>query len=168
MRCPFCTAEETKVIDSRLALDGDGVRRRRECQSCHERFTTFERAELRIPAVRKNDGALVDFDENRLRAGMQRALEKRPVEADAVDHAVNSILHRLISSGEREIPSKKIGEWVMQELAQLDDVAYVRFASVYHRFQDLDAFRDELDRLKRRNTGKRRARLSVLNTGNKR
>jgi transcriptional repressor NrdR len=166
MRCPFCGTEDTKVIDSRLANDGDGVRRRRECQHCQERFTTFERSELRLPSVIKNDGSLVDFSESKLRTGIMRALEKRPVDSEAVDAAINRIIHKLNGWAEREVASKQIGEWVIEELAQLDDVAYVRFASVYRRFQDLDAFRRELDRLKRRNR-KTAARISVLKTGNK-
>jgi transcriptional repressor NrdR len=164
MHCPFCNAEDTKVIDSRLSMEGDGVRRRRECLHCHERFTTFERAELRFPAIKKSNGKREEFAEDKLRKGMQRALQKRPVDANAVDSAVSRILHKLITAGEREIDSSQLGEWVIEELAQLDDVAYVRFASVYRRFQDLDAFRKELDLLKGRESSKP-ARLSVLNSG---
>ena len=165
MHCPFCNTEDTKVIDSRLSMEGDGVRRRRECLNCHERFTTFERAELRFPSIKKTNGKREDFSEEKLRRGMQRALQKRPVEADDIDRAVSRILHKLITAGEREIESSQLGEWVIEELAQLDDVAYVRFASVYRRFQDLDAFRKELDSLKGRDS--KRARLSVLKTGKK-
>lgn len=164
MHCPFCNAEDTKVIDSRLSMEGDGVRRRRECLHCHERFTTFERAELRFPAIKKSNGTREEFAEDKLRKGMQRALQKRPVDANAVDSAVSRILHKLITAGEREIDSSQLGEWVIEELAQLDDVAYVRFASVYRRFQDLDAFRKELDLLKGRESSKP-ARLSVLKSG---
>ncbi|HBE92202.1 MAG TPA: transcriptional regulator NrdR [Gammaproteobacteria bacterium] len=166
MHCPFCNTEDTKVIDSRLSMEGDGVRRRRECLNCHERFTTFERAELRFPSIKKSNGKREDFSEEKLRRGMQRALQKRPVDTDSIDHAVSRILHKLITAGEREIDSSQLGEWVIEELAQLDDVAYVRFASVYRRFQDLDAFRKELDLLKGRDNSKR-ARLSVLKTNKK-
>lgn len=166
MHCPFCNTEDTKVIDSRLSLEGVGVRRRRECQNCHERFTTFERAELRFPSIKKTNGKREDFSEDKLRQGMQRALQKRPVDADEIERAVSRILHKLITAGEREIESSQLGEWVIEELAQLDDVAYVRFASVYRRFQDLDAFRKELDLLKGRDSSKR-ARLSVLNSSKK-
>jgi transcriptional repressor NrdR len=164
MRCPYCSTEDTKVIDSRLANDGDGVRRRRECLSCHERFTTFERAELPFPAVKKNDGSLVDYSVSKLRSGMMRALEKRPVNQEDIDAAVARIEHKLLGSTDGEIDSSQIGEWVIEELAQLDDVAYVRFASVYRRFQDLDAFHRELDLLK--NKRKRKGpRISIVKSG---
>lgn len=140
MRCPFCSADETRVIDSRLSEDGDTVRRRRECEVCSERFTTFERAELKLPQVIKSDGRREPFSEDKLRSGMTRALEKRPVDAEAVEKAVGRIRHKLIASGEQEIPSRQLGEWVMDELKELDPVAYVRFASVYRSFQDLNAF----------------------------
>src|SRR5690348_14157011 len=113
MRCPFCSADESRVVDSRLSEDGDTVRRRRECEVCKERFTTFERAELRLPAVLKSDGRREGFDEEKLRAGLSRALEKRPVESGAVEKLIGSIRHKLIASGEREVPSRQIGEWVM-------------------------------------------------------
>ncbi len=147
MRCPFCSAEDTRVIDSRLADDGDCVRRRRECPVCSERFTTFERAELRMPQVIKSDGRREPFREDKLRAGMRRALEKRPVDTAKVDAAVQRIEHRLLAVGEREIPSRQIGEWVMHELKDLDAVAYVRFASVYRSFEDVNAFSEEVKRL---------------------
>jgi transcriptional repressor NrdR len=147
MRCPFCSADETRVIDSRLSEDGSSVRRRRECEVCGERFTTFERAELRLPQVIKSDGRREPFNEDKLRGGMTRALEKRPVDAAAVDKAIGHIRQNLLSSGEREVQSRQIGEWVMEELKQLDPVAYVRFASVYRSFQDLEAFREEVQRL---------------------
>lgn len=147
MRCPFCSAEDTRVIDSRLADEGDAVRRRRACVSCHERFTTFEHAELRMPQIIKSDGRRELFDENKLRAGMRRALEKRPVDTAKVDAVIQRIQHQLLAVGEREIPSRQIGAWVMRELKELDAVAYVRFASVYHSFQDLNAFSEELQRL---------------------
>jgi transcriptional repressor NrdR len=147
MRCPFCLAEDTRVIDSRLADEGDTVRRRRECASCAERFTTFEHAELHMPQVVKSDGRREVFNEEKLRGGLSRALEKRPVEAEAVTAAVGRIQHKLQASGEREVASRAIGELVMAELRDLDAVAYVRFASVYRHFQDLDAFSEEVRRL---------------------
>ncbi len=148
MHCPFCSHVETKVIDSRLAGEGRQIRRRRECLSCGERFTTFEAAELIMPMVVKSDRTREPFDEAKLRAGMTKALEKRPVALEAVEEAVSRIGHRLRSLGEREVQSRAIGELVMDELRHLDEVAYVRFASVYRSFQDLDAFRDEIDRLR--------------------
>jgi transcriptional repressor NrdR len=148
MYCPFCNHIETKVIDSRLAGEGRQIRRRRECLSCGERFTTFEAAELIMPMVVKSDRTREPFDEAKLRAGMTKALEKRPVPLEAVEAAVSHIGHRLRSLGEREVQSRAIGEMVMDELRHLDEVAYVRFASVYRSFQDLDAFRDEIDRLR--------------------
>ena len=152
MRCPFCGAQDTKVIDSRLAGDGDQVRRRRECLVCNERFTTYEAAELNLPRVVKSDGRRVPFDGKKLKAGMMKALEKRPVSTDQVDTAVNRITRRLLSSGEAEIDSRRIGEFVMDELRQLDQVAYVRFASVYRKFEDVRAFREEIERLERQPT----------------
>jgi transcriptional repressor NrdR len=149
MRCPFCGTDDTKVIDSRLANEGYMVRRRRECQSCAERFTTFESAELVMPRVVKNDGRREPFDEDKLRGGMQVALEKRPVKTEDVDAAVNHIKRHLIELGEREIPSRTIGELVMNELRRLDQVAFVRFASVYRSFEDVQAFREALDRLEK-------------------
>ncbi len=147
MHCPFCSAEDTKVIDSRLVSEGDQVRRRRECLSCKERFTTFEVAELLMPKVIKNDGTREPFDDEKLRAGFQRALEKRPVSVERIETAINHIKHTLQSTGERELPSTTIGTLVMDQLRQLDEVAYVRFASVYRRFQDVEEFRQEIDRL---------------------
>ena len=149
MHCPFCSAEDTKVIDSRLVAEGDQVRRRRECQSCHERFTTYEVAELLMPRVIKQDGSREPFDENKLRAGLLRALEKRPVSVEAIEASIAQIKHYLQATGERELQSLVIGEKVMEHLQKLDEVAYVRFASVYRRFQDLDEFRREIDRLEK-------------------
>lgn len=149
MRCPFCGVQETRVIDSRLAGDGYQVRRRRECGACGERYTTFESAELVMPRLRKRDGSREPFDEQKLRRGIVRALYKRPVSTDAVESSVNRILHKLRSQGEQEIPAHRVGEWVMEELRELDQVAYVRFASVYRSFQDVNAFREEIDRLER-------------------
>ena len=139
MRCPFCSAEDTRVVDSRLADEGDSVRRRRECNSCRERFTTYERAELRLPKIIKSDGRREPFREEKLRSGMSRALEKRPVESEAVEHVIGRIRHKLLASGEREVSSRVVGEWMMEELKELDAVAYVRFASVYRSFEDLNA-----------------------------
>jgi transcriptional repressor NrdR len=150
MHCPFCAHEETKVIDSRLAGEGQQVRRRRECLQCGERFTTFESAELLMPRIVKSDATREPFDESKLRAGMLKALEKRPVSSDAVDAAVNRVCHRLRTLGEREVPARLVGELVMDELHKLDEVAYVRFASVYRSFQDVDAFREEIEKLRQR------------------
>jgi transcriptional repressor NrdR len=148
--CPFCGHVETKVTDSRLAGEGRQIRRRRECLACGERFTTFEAAELVMPQVVKSDQTREPFDEAKLRAGMGKALEKRPVANDAIDAATARICHRLRSLGEREVPARQIGELVMEELRHLDEVAYVRFASVYRSFQDVQAFHDEIDHLRRR------------------
>lgn len=147
MRCPFCNAADTKVIDSRLANEGDSVRRRRECLTCAERFTTFETAELVMPRIIKSDGSRVPFDEQKLLQGMSRALEKRPVSMETIEQAVNHIKYNLRATGDREVPANRLGEWVMDELKKLDQVAYVRFASVYRSFQDIDEFRQEIERL---------------------
>lgn len=148
MRCPFCGAQDTRVVDSRLSHEGDQVRRRRECAECQERFTTYELAELTLPRVVKSNGSREPFREDKLRAGMLRALEKRPVEASRIDEAINRIKKKLMTSGEREVSSREIGESVMAELAALDHVAYVRFASVYRSFQDVNQFREVIDGLK--------------------
>ena len=147
MRCPFCVAPDTKVIDSRLANEGDHVRRRRECLTCGERFTTYESAELSMPRIVKRDGMRVPFDEAKLRVGMMHALQKRSVPTERIETAINRIMHRLRASGEREVKSRRVGDLVMDELRGLDQVAYVRFASVYQSFKDVSAFRDEIDRL---------------------
>lgn len=148
MHCPFCSHEETKVTDSRLAGEGQQIRRRRECLACGERFTTFETAELVMPRIVKSDSTREPFDEAKLRQGMSKALEKRPVASEAIDAAVVHVCHRLRTLGEREVPARLIGEFVMEELRHLDEVAYVRFASVYRSFQDIDAFREEIERLR--------------------
>lgn len=148
MRCPFCSTEETKVVDSRLSGEGDQVRRRRECIQCTERFTTYETAELNMPRLVKSDHTREAFDENKLRQGLLRALQKRPVGSDVVEEVVNRLKHRLRATGEREVKTRVLGEWVMEALRSLDEVAYVRFASVYHRFQDVNAFHDEIARLR--------------------
>ena len=147
MFCPFCNADDTKVIDSRLVANGGQVRRRRECSECSERFTTYELAELVMPRVIKTDGSRQSFDEDKLRAGLQRALEKRPVSIEQIEVAISQIKHFLQVTGEREVPSKIIGEEVMRQLRKLDAVAYVRFASVYRSFQDISEFQEELNRL---------------------
>jgi transcriptional repressor NrdR len=147
LRCPFCGYDETRVQDSRLAEGGAAVRRRRACQDCGARFTTFERAEMRMPQVVKGDGRREAFSEDKLSTGLKRALEKRPVDSETVEGVVRDIERRLMQSGEKEIASRQIGEWVMEALRGLDQVAYVRFASVYRRFEDVNAFRAELDRL---------------------
>ncbi len=148
MHCPFCGATDTKVIDSRLASEGAMVRRRRECLSCNERFTTFESAELVMPRIIKTDGRREPFNEDKLRAGIVRALEKRPVSIDQIDAAVNRIMKLIRARGERDFASQDIGSLVMNELRDLDQVAYVRFASVYRSFQDVSAFEEEIERLK--------------------
>jgi transcriptional repressor NrdR len=148
--CPFCAHPETKVNDSRLAAEGAQIRRRRECLQCGERFTTFETAELVMPLVVKSDLRRVPFDESKLRGGLAKALEKRPVSLESVEEAVGHITRKLRSLGEREVTSRQIGEIVMEELHKLDEVAYVRYASVYRHFQDVEAFREEVDRLSHR------------------
>ena len=147
MHCPFCNHAETKVTDSRLAGGGTQIRRRRECLSCGERYTTFETAELAMPLVVKTDRRRSPFDESKLRAGMEKALQKRPVSRESIEEAITRICQRLRSMGEREVQSRVIGELVMEELRHLDEVGYVRFASVYRSFQDVDEFRSEVDRL---------------------
>ena len=147
MYCPFCGHEETKVIDSRLAGEGRQIRRRRQCLDCKERFTTFESAELVMPRLFKSDNSRQPFDESKLRNSMVRALEKRPVSSDDFEQAIGRLVHKLRTMGEREVPSRLIGEMVMEELRNLDEVAYVRFASVYRSFQDVTEFQDEIRRL---------------------
>ena len=147
MRCPFCGAEDTKVIDSRLVAEGDQIRRRRECQTCTERFSTYETAELMLPKIIKQNEVRQPFDEAKLRSGILRALEKRPVSVEQIETTVGHIKHSLISTGEREVSSIRVGETVMEHLRQLDHVAYVRFASVYRSFEDLNEFRQEIDNL---------------------
>lgn len=147
MYCPFCHEIDTKVMDSRLVAEGTQVKRRRECQQCHERFTTFEVAELIMPLIIKQDGRRKPFNIDNLRAGMLRALEKRPVSADTVEDAIVVIMQKIRSLGEREIESRQVGEWVMDALYRMDHVAYVRFASVYKRFKDISEFRQTIDQI---------------------
>ena len=144
MKCPFCGSPDTQVLDSRVSEGGDSIRRRRRCLSCQKRFTTYETAELRLPQIVKQNGTRADFDVSRIRNGFQRALHKRPVPTEYVDQAVERIVQRVLGLGEREIPSRQIGEMVMQELYKLDKVGYIRFASVYRSFQDAADFRDAL------------------------
>ena len=151
MHCPFCYEVDTKVIDSRLVAEGNQVRRRRECLSCSERFTTFEIAELVMPRVIKGNGEREPFNDDKLRTGILKALEKRPVSEDQVEAAISQISHKLRASGEREIASSLIGEAVMEALRNLDEVAFVRFASVYRSFKDLEEFRAEIDRFTSKN-----------------
>ena len=147
MRCPICTAQDTRVLDSRLINDGDQVRRRRECNGCKERFTTFEMVELNLPRIIKREGNREPFDERKLRSGMLKALEKRPVESDAIESAITRIKKELMETGEREIPVLLLGEKVMKELSTLDHVAFVRFASVYRSFQDVSEFTEMINSL---------------------
>ncbi|VAX10701.1 Ribonucleotide reductase transcriptional regulator NrdR [hydrothermal vent metagenome] len=163
MRCPFCGAQDTKVVDSRLSGEGDQVRRRRECTVCKERYTTYESAELNLPRLVKRDGSRVPFDGRKLVSGITRALEKRPVGTEQVDAALNHIRRKLMSTGEREVATDQIGEWVMEELRGMDQVAYVRFASVYRKFEDVNAFREEIDMLERQPTPEaRRKQMDLL------
>ena len=150
MHCPFCHHEETKVIDSRFGEEGLQVRRRRECLICNERFTTYESAELTMPRIVKNDNSRVAFDEQKLRNGVQKALEKRPVAVEEIESIIQHIKKRLLTYNEREVSSDQLGEWVMNELKAVDEVAYVRFASVYRSFQDISEFREEIQRLEAR------------------
>lgn len=147
MHCPFCEATDTKVVDSRLSPEGERVRRRRECLACATRFTTYEIAELGLPQIIKQDSRREPFSEIKLRTGLARALEKRPISADQIDTVVRQIENNARNSGERELASRQIGQWVMDELRSLDQVAYVRFASVYRSFQDVNAFREEIEKL---------------------
>lgn len=147
MHCPFCSEQDTKVIDSRLVADGMSVRRRRECNACKERFTTFEGAELVMPRVIKSNSAREPFNEDKLRAGLLRSLEKRPVSLEAMEQTINRIKSKLRATGEREVSSKLIGSLVMDQLKQLDKVAYIRFASVYRSFEDIRDFGAEIARL---------------------
>lgn len=141
MKCPFCGTFDTHVIDSRVSEAGDSVRRRRRCSSCDKRFTTYETVELRLPQVVKANGSREEFSDEKLREGFRRALHKRPVPTEYVDQAIEHIVKQVLSFGEREIPAREVGEMVMQALKPLDKIAYIRFASVYKSFQDIDDFR---------------------------
>lgn len=149
MHCPFCQHENTRVIDSRISEDGTMIRRRRECEKCAERFNTFETADLKLPTLVKSDGRRESFDERKLRTGFERALQKRPISNEQIDTSVRGVIHALRRIGEREIDSRQVGILVMEALKNLDQVAYVRFASVYRKFEDVADFREEIDRLER-------------------
>ena len=146
MRCPFCQSDDTKVLDTRLLDDGSQVRRR-ECTSCGERYSTRETVDLNLPRLIKSDNSRESFDEDKLRSGLLKALEKRPVKTSQIETSIQRIERKLMTQSEREVPATKIGEWVMEELKSLDEVAYIRFASVYRQFQDIEAFKDEIDKL---------------------
>ena len=150
MRCPFCSHDETQVVETRESDEGDVVRRRRRCQKCDKRFTTYERAEITLPSVVKKDGTREDFELAKLRGSMQLALRKRPVSVEQVDAAIERIQDKLLTSGAREVTSTRLGELVMRELKRIDKVAYVRFASVYREFKDLNAFIEQLNELLRK------------------
>jgi transcriptional repressor NrdR len=147
MRCPFCHSEDTQVLDTRASEEGDSIRRRRRCNACDKRFTTYERVELAMPVIVKKNGSRSEFESAKLRASLMLALRKRPVSADAVDGAIQRIEEKLRSSGEREILSGQIGELVMRELKRLDKIAYIRFASVYRSFEDVSEFQDAIDEI---------------------
>jgi len=148
VRCPFCHGDDTQVMDTRESDEGDSIRRRRRCASCDKRFTTYERAELTLPAIVKKNGSRVEYSHEKLISSIRLALRKRPVSADAVDEAVGRIEEKLLSLGEKEIPSERVGELVMRELKRLDKVAYIRFASVYRSFADIESFESALKELK--------------------
>ena len=149
MKCPFCSNDETQVVETRVSEDGHIIRRRRQCMSCEKRFTTYERPDIAFPAVVKKDGRRIDYDRAKLQASMNLALRKRPVSTEQVDSAVERIEEKLLNLGLREIPSSRIGELVMRELKKLDKVAYVRFASVYRSFEDIDEFKTLVDEVRR-------------------
>ena len=165
MRCPFCQNDDTRVIDSRLTDDGDAVRRRRSCEACGERFSTLEQANLKLPYIVKSNGDREHYDEAKLARGLERSLEKRPIESGQIDQILHRIKHNLLTCGEREVNARDIGELVMDELRDVDQVAYVRFASVYRSFQDVDAFSDEIKRLQQETVRGRRASREK-NSGN--
>ncbi len=154
MYCPFCSANDTKVIDSRLVSDGHQVRRRRECLACHERYTTFESAELVMPRIIKRDGSREPFNEDKMLSGLTRALEKRPVSMEQIELAVNKLKSQMRATGEREITSGMLGDLIMAQLKELDKVAYLRFASVYLSFEDISEFADEITRLGKEKNGR--------------
>ncbi len=149
MKCPFCGHADTQVVETRMAEDGDFIRRRRQCAHCEKRFTTYERPDVTFPAIVKKDGRRIEYDRTKLRASMNLALRKRPVSTEQIDAAVERIEEKLLSLGAREIPSNRIGELVMRELKKLDKVAYVRFASVYRSFEDVDEFKTVVDEIRR-------------------
>ena len=160
MYCPFCSANDTKVIDSRLVSDGHQVRRRRECLACHERYTTFESAELVMPRIIKRDGSREPFNEDKMLSGLTRALEKRPVSMEQIELAIDKLKSQMRATGEREISSEMLGDLIMAQLKELDKVAYLRFASVYLSFEDISEFADEITRLGKEKNGKVKSRKS--------
>ncbi len=162
MHCPFCKSSATSVIDSRIAEDGESVRRRRQCDDCDKRFTTFERTELQMPVVVKSSAYRTPYDQGKLRTGFVRALHKRPVPTEYIDAAVNRIEQKLLAMGEREVTSRVIGEMVMRELKKMDDVAYIRFASVYEDFQRVDDFREKVLEVKRPGVKRMRTRVTPI------
>jgi len=149
MKCPFCKSDETQVIDSRESDDGDTIRRRRKCVSCSKRFTTYEMVELRMPQVVKQDGSRAEFDLDKLRTSFMRALHKRPVPTQLVDEAIGALTQELLALGEREVQARRVGEMVMRELRKLDEVAYIRFASVYRSFQGVEDFTDAIKEVRK-------------------
>ena len=149
MKCPFCNCPDTQVIDSRVSEEGESIRRRRRCVECEKRFTTYEKVELRMPQIVKSNGNREEFKEDKLRTGFLRALHRRPVPINLVEDAISRIVQKLLSLGEREVQSRRVGELVMKELYKLDKVAYIRFASVYRDFQDVDDFRDAIKEVQR-------------------
>ncbi len=162
MRCPFCSHDDTRVVDSRVTDDGLQVRRRRECPACAARFSTYETAEIKLPQIVKRDGRREAFNEPKLRGGLARAFEKRAVSVEDIDKVVDAVMRKLRTSGEREVPAGRMGEWVMEELKRIDQVAYVRFASVYRRFEDVQAFREEVEKLERELPGLSAHQLPLL------
>lgn len=150
MKCPFCQHDDTQVIDSRESDEGNVIRRRRRCAECDKRFTTYERIELSFPAVVKKNGGRTEYDSAKLRGSLLLALRKRPVSTDQIESAINRIEEKLLTSAERELPSERIGELVMRELKKIDKVAYIRFASVYRSFEDLDEFADAIQEVSAR------------------
>ena len=162
MRCPFCSCDDTRVVDSRVTEDGLQIRRRRECPGCGARFSTYETAEIKLPQIVKRDGRREAFSEHKLRGGLARAFEKRAVSVEDIDRVIDVVVRKLRTSGEREVPAGKIGEWMMEELKRIDQVAYVRFASVYRRFEDVQAFREEVERLEKELPALSTAQLPLL------
>ena len=163
MHCPFCQHDNTRVIDSRVSEDGATIRRRRECEACGERFSTLETIELKLPTIIKSDGRRENFDARKLRLGFDRALQKRPVSEESIEASVRAVVHQLRMTTERELTSRRVGDFVMGELRKLDHVGYVRFASVYRAFEDVADFREELDRLEHDLPGE--GQLSLLGGG---
>ena len=156
MHCPYCAHANTQVLDTRISEEGDSIRRRRRCESCERRFSTYERPELAMPAVVKKNGSRADYDRAKLSGSLHLALRKRPVSAEAVEAAIGRIEDKLLSSGDREVPSERLGELVMRELKKIDKIAYIRFASVYRSFEDIDEFADVIREVSTRRAGSRK------------